>query len=137
MLLGLALKISNCIFFKTYIDLFFEALPQTLFLMSTFGYMCLCIIIKWFTPYVPGKDIPILSIFINFPTVKEPLFGSPGIQQNFQTALLAIAAISALVMYLPKPILKYRNQKKEIRYRPSMSENLSYDLSEHSMISVL
>ena len=136
MLLGLVLKLSNSIFFKNYIDLFFEAIPQLLFMLSTFGYLCVCIIIKWTSPYIPGKDVSILSIFINYPKVGTELFGLSGSQQKLQIALLVIALVSIVWMYLPKPLINYFRQKGIIRYRESVSEPNSSHSGERSILSV-
>lgn len=136
MLLGLSLKIANTIFFRAWIDLFFEAIPQFIFMLSTFGYMVLLIFIKWNIPYVPGEDVSILSTFVNFPIVKQPLYGGPGVQQGFQIALLVIALVSILLMYLPKPILLYFKHKNEIQYHSSVDDNSGENLTERSMISV-
>lgn len=136
MLLGLLLKLSNTIFFGNYIDLCFEAIPQFLFMMSTFGYMLICIIIKWTTEYIPGQDVSILSVFINFPFVKKSLFGGPGVQQSLQITLLMIIIVCIVLMYIPKPILLFYKHKNEIRYHTSAVESQTPDYLEHSMISV-
>ena len=47
--------------FRSYLDMIFEWLPQQLFLLSTFGYMCVLIIVKWNIPWVveyPLADAP-------------------------------------------------------------------------------
>ena len=127
MLLGLILKITNTVFFKNYTDLFFEAIPQFLFMFCIFGYMCLCIIIKWLTPYVPGHDVSILAIFINFPFVNtstlEPLFGGENVQQNVQITLMAIAVVSVVVMFIPKPLILYFRNKKKVKYHVAESRS--------------
>lgn len=47
MILGIFLKGVNAIKFKSGIDFIFEFIPQLAFMVSTFGYMILLIIIKW------------------------------------------------------------------------------------------
>jgi V-type H+-transporting ATPase subunit a len=47
MLWGIILKGSNSFHFSSLLDFVFEVVPQFVFLMSTFGYMSFCIIIKW------------------------------------------------------------------------------------------
>lgn len=136
MLLGLTLKVCNAVFFGNYIDLVFEAIPQMLFMLCTFGYLCACIVIKWASVYVPGEDVPILSIFINFPSVKTALFGKPATQQGFQTALLVVAILCIVWMYFPKPVLKYFKHKGQVRYRESVSEPEVGNVVERSILSV-
>ena len=68
MTLGILIKGSNNIFARNYIEFFFEFIPQLLFLLATFGYMCFLIFLKWLQDY--SKDVSkapsILSIMINF-----------------------------------------------------------------------
>ena len=61
MLFGIMLKGVNGVYFGKYEDLFFEAIPQFLFLLVTFGYMSLLIILKWLTDFT-GVDKPISII---------------------------------------------------------------------------
>lgn len=63
MTLGLLLRAANNILFGKYIDLFFEFLPQLLFFMSTFGYMCFAIITKWVTDWTDKIPPSILVIY--------------------------------------------------------------------------
>lgn len=37
----------NTVHFGLWLDFFFEWIPQQIFLLSTFGYMCLLILKKW------------------------------------------------------------------------------------------
>jgi V-type H+-transporting ATPase subunit a len=55
----------NAIHFKDPIDILFEFIPQILFFMSTFGYMCFAIIVKWLTNYDESPYPPpsILNIY--------------------------------------------------------------------------
>jgi hypothetical protein len=41
----------NTVHFGNYLDFFFEWIPQQIFLLTTFGYMCLLIIKKWTIPW--------------------------------------------------------------------------------------
>lgn len=63
MMLGIFIRGSNNIHFGLYIDLIFECIPQILFMSCTFGYMCLCIILKWLQDWT-GKNPPaILNVY--------------------------------------------------------------------------
>ena len=49
MLLGTLMKGFNAVYFKDYIELFFEVITQALLLIVLFGYMDFMIITKWLT----------------------------------------------------------------------------------------
>lgn len=138
MTLGLVLKVANCINFGHWIDLFCEAIPQLLFLLSTFGYMVLLIIVKWATPYVVGKDVSVLSVFVNFPYVRgEALLGTQSSQQGLQIAILVISSICTALMFFPKPIIVYYKSRNEVRYHSQVEEMAEEDrVGGQSMISV-
>lgn len=51
MVFGISLKGINSLHSCSSINLIFEFIPQMLFMLSTFGYMTLLIIIKWFTMF--------------------------------------------------------------------------------------
>ena len=112
MLFGIFLKILNSVYFENFVDLFFEAIPQFVFLSVTFGYMVICIVIKWLTDWEGRDSISIIQIFINFTSVKEPLFGGLTTQQNLHTGILIIAFFSIILMLVPKPIILYIKSKK-------------------------
>ena len=47
MMLGLILKLSNALHFKSVADLWFEAVPQIVFMTVLFEYMVFLIVYKW------------------------------------------------------------------------------------------
>lgn len=51
MCFGILLSLFNALHFKKYYNVYWEFIPQMLFMLSIFGYMCLLIIIKWCTDY--------------------------------------------------------------------------------------
>jgi V-type H+-transporting ATPase subunit a len=61
MLFGILLKGLNAIHFSKLEDLFFEAIPQFIFLAVTFGYMSFLIILKWLTNF-DGVEDPVSII---------------------------------------------------------------------------
>lgn len=67
MMFGLFLKGANSFYFKDWMVLFLEFIPQVLFLGCSFGYMCVCIVAKWLRDWshVP-KPPMIINTFINF-----------------------------------------------------------------------
>jgi V-type H+-transporting ATPase subunit a len=46
---GIFLKAVNAVHFRQPLDFIFEFIPQIIFMMVTFGYMCVMIFIKWGT----------------------------------------------------------------------------------------
>ncbi len=113
MLLGIFIKGLNAIHFRSRIDLFFEAFPQFLFMIVTFGYMVYCIILKWLTNWDNTNPVSILQIFINFTSVEDALFLTAEKQTIIQLAFIVIAFISVILMLFPKPYLLNKNHKKK------------------------
>lgn len=69
MALGVILKACNAIYFRNYLDLIHEFIPQILLLLLVFGYMDLLIIIKWLTDYSghENRAPSIITTMINIP----------------------------------------------------------------------
>jgi len=70
MTFGIILKAVNNIHFGDYLDLFFEFLPQIIFMCVTFIYMDFMIVVKWLTPWgTAGNNISdapsIITVLIN------------------------------------------------------------------------
>lgn len=77
MLIGILIKGLNCLFSKDFTSFTFEFLPQIIFMTVTFGYMVLCIVLKWLKDFSSYPDIApsIITLFINFVSeVDEPIF---------------------------------------------------------------
>lgn len=133
---GIVLKGLNAIYFKNSLDLIFEFIPQIIFLSILFGYMNICIFIKWATPWpvnsvtAPSIINLLMNIFLGGGTLGNdvitgytpsgepiytpvtPLFGEPrGPQENFHFWVLVISGICVPIMLLPKPILLYLRDK--------------------------
>jgi V-type H+-transporting ATPase subunit a len=68
MILGIFVKGSNAIYFRSSINFFCEFIPQIIFMCCTFGYMCLMIIWKWNTDYThdTSKAPSLLNAMLNF-----------------------------------------------------------------------
>jgi len=68
MTLGICMKGLNSIYFKKYLDFFFEFIPQLVFMVGLFGYMNFMIIYKWLTPYEdPSKAPGLIQTLITIP----------------------------------------------------------------------
>ena len=113
MLFGIFLKGLNGFHFNSYVDIFFEALPQFIFMSVTFGYMSFCIILKWLTNWDNNPNpVSIIQLFINFFTVDEPLYGDGTLQATLQTYFALTCLICMLLMLFPKPIILHYSHKK-------------------------
>ena len=64
MVLGICLSAFNGFYFRHYVDIICEFIPQLLFMLCLFGYLCFLILFKWTTPYSHwvevGYDPPFL-----------------------------------------------------------------------------
>lgn len=112
MSLGVVLSMMNAWFFGNKYDLWFEAVPQMVFLQSYFGYMCFLVILKWLMDWKSLRIAAprILNIMINMllsPTsLESPLYSG---QTIIQIVLLIVAITSVPLMLLPKPFLLRRD----------------------------
>ncbi|EGR33058.1 v-type ATPase 116kda subunit family protein, putative [Ichthyophthirius multifiliis] len=147
MILGIFLKgINNCLSFNL-IDFFFEFLPQLFFMLSTFGYMVLLIILKWTTNFKEQNPPSLLNMMLNLGlkggkiSENENLLIHFGInkegQEYFQGFLVSMAFLCVPLMLLPKPFFVYlKNKKSEHEnheYQPlkqNDEENLISDVQE-------
>lgn len=111
MTLGILLKAFNSLYFKRYLEFVFEFLPQIIFFMCTFGYMCAAIIIKWVTKFEDTSMAPsIIAIFIDGGVAKKGnvLYGDEEglFQTKIQQTLFLISFICIPLMLLPKPLIE-------------------------------
>lgn len=113
---GILIKGSNSLYFKNLPEFFTEFIPQLLFMVCTFGYMVVCIFIKWCTDYSrdPSKAPSIIALFINLVgAVDQPLYADGQTQLFVQKILAAIAVLSVPVMLLGKPlIMQFKKSRK-------------------------
>jgi len=70
MLLGTLCKGLNALYFKNYLQFFFEMVTQVLLMVALFGFMDLMIIIKWTTNWADSATAPsviqtLIVMFIN------------------------------------------------------------------------
>jgi len=124
MVMGLILSAFNGIYFGHYVDVFFEFLPQLLFMLCLFGYMVFLIIFKWCVgfPYwatlFPGGTTPpfllnvMIQMFLSPVNLKPENTVFHG-QEIVQPVLLFTAIICVPVMLLVKPLyLRKVNQNR-------------------------
>eukprot|EP00735_Rhodelphis_limneticus_P009068 TRINITY_DN2518_c0_g1::TRINITY_DN2518_c0_g1_i1::g.19327::m.19327 TRINITY_DN2518_c0_g1::TRINITY_DN2518_c0_g1_i1::g.19327 ORF type:complete len:821 (-),score=262.11,sp/Q9SJT7/VHAA2_ARATH/45.57/0.0,V_ATPase_I/PF01496.14/3.8e-259,Vps5/PF09325.5/0.0081,Vps5/PF09325.5/2.8,DUF2216/PF10226.4/0.052,DUF106/PF01956.11/0.49,MutS_III/PF05192.13/1.8e+02,MutS_III/PF05192.13/2.4,CHASE3/PF05227.8/87,CHASE3/PF05227.8/1.8,Sec34/PF04136.10/0.36,Sec34/PF04136.10/3.2e+03,TMPIT/PF07851.8/2e+02,TMPIT/PF07851.8/0.38 TRI len=124
MTVGVILSYFNARYFRRPLNVWFEFVPQFLFLQSIFGYLCIMIFIKWGTNYYEKEDYDPNDTDCYAPDIKQVLidmFMSPGSwnddydrlysgQETVQVFLVLIAVICMPWMLLCKPlILRYQH----------------------------
>jgi len=146
MLLGVFISFGNHLHFKKPLNVFFDFIPQVLFMLSTFGYLVLLIFLKWLLRKVNSDYGFLINVLIN-------MFLSPGKiekarigdqlkdvsyykgQGPVQVVLVLIALVSMIMMFIPKPLIQYLRYKKEkensrVVGAPSSSSVLSVEDSD-------
>lgn len=116
MLFGLVLNAANMVYRGDASGLWTTFLPQTLFMLSLFGYLCFLMLMKWIT----ATDTSILNLFIGMVLRFGAVEGTPMFngQRIVQTILLVVAIICVPWMLLAKPLLHLLHQNRE-KNRPA------------------
>ncbi|KAL5975043.1 V-type proton ATPase subunit a2 [Asimina triloba] len=102
--LGIVLSYFNAKFFGNNVNIWFQFIPQMIFLNSMFGYLSLLIIVKWCTGSTADLYHIMIYMFLG-PTEdlsENQLFP---FQKQVQIALVLLAMVSVPWMLLPKPFL--------------------------------
>ncbi|XP_038884966.1 V-type proton ATPase subunit a2-like isoform X2 [Benincasa hispida] len=110
--LGIILSYFNAKFFGENINIWYQFVPQMIFLNSLFGYLSLLIIVKWYSGSQADLYHVMIYMFLS-PTDdlgENQLF--PG--QKFLQLLLLLSALTAVPwMLFPKPfLLKKQNEER-------------------------
>jgi V-type H+-transporting ATPase subunit a len=105
MFLGVLLRFSNAIYFKSITDFTCECIPMMFFLVCFFGYMDWMIIYKWVSPPTTNPSLinSMISMGLGQPD-KDPLYEG---QPAAQAWLMTLTGISVPWLLLPKPIILY------------------------------
>jgi len=111
---GIFLSLLNALHFHHGIDIIGEFIPQVLFLLSLFGYMCFLIIFKWCTDWT-GRNPPLIlnvmiSMFLSPTHLSDDNKMFDG-QLYVQSVLIIIALVSIPWMLLTKPLYLKRQHK--------------------------
>ncbi|KAK8956628.1 Vacuolar proton ATPase a3 [Platanthera zijinensis] len=112
--LGILLSYFNGSFFRNSLNIWYQFIPQLIFLNSLFGYLSLLIIVKWCTGAKSDLYHVMIYMFLS-PTDdlgENQLF--PG-QKTLQLVLLLLALISVPWMLLPKPFLLKKQHEQRHR----------------------
>jgi len=134
MLFGIGCKVANALYFKRPKDLWFEAIPEAIFLSSTFGYLVILILKKWSTDFVaaalpaPSLLDALIHMFMSpgarMPSCHDGVCDSEcysgscvlyGGQETVQLLLLLIAVCCVPIILLPKPFLLKREHEEGYR----------------------
>ncbi|XP_004507485.1 V-type proton ATPase subunit a2 [Cicer arietinum] len=110
--LGIVMSYCNAKFFRNNVNVWFQFIPQVIFLNSLFGYLALLIIVKWCTGSQADLYHVMIYMFLS-PTDdlgENQLFAG---QKNLQLTLLLLAVVAVPWMLLPKPfILKKQHEAR-------------------------
>jgi len=97
--------------------LLFENIPEYIFLLSIFGYLCVLIVYKWSVDWVGlGKPAPplldtLLGMLLGYGQPIEPdMLLYPG-QATVQTILVTVAVLAVPCMLFPKPFMMRAEHK--------------------------
>ena len=113
MFLGLVCSLLNARHFRSKIDELAVFVPQVLFMLAIFGYLCFAIVYKWLVDWValglrPPSLISMLIAFAMSPgTIPADAVLFPG-QAVVQLLLFVVALVAVPWMLLAKPLLLKR-----------------------------
>uniref|UniRef100_A0A8B9BMV9 V-type proton ATPase subunit a n=1 Tax=Anser brachyrhynchus TaxID=132585 RepID=A0A8B9BMV9_9AVES len=120
MIFGVILSLFNHIYFKKYINIILQFIPEMIFIISLFGYLVFMIIFKWchFDVHSSQSAPSILIHFINMflfnysDASNAPLYTH---QKEVQSFLVIFALIAIPWMLLIKPFILRANHQKAQR----------------------
>jgi len=103
MMLGLSMRFVNACYARNWVDLIFECVPMTVFMVCFFGYMDYMIMYKWVTPMDNPPSIinTMISMGLGTPN-KTPLYeGQAGIEK----LLMTLTMLTVPLILIPKPLI--------------------------------
>ncbi|XP_057966146.1 V-type proton ATPase subunit a3 [Malania oleifera] len=110
--LGIILSYFNAKFFANGLNIWYQFVPQMIFLNSLFGYLSLLIIVKWWTGSQADLYHTLIYMFLS-PTDdlgENQLFVG---QKTLQLVLLILALVAVPWMLFPRPfLLKKQHQER-------------------------
>ncbi|GAB2225117.1 hypothetical protein Droror1_Dr00005904 [Drosera rotundifolia] len=127
--LGIILSFFNAKFFGNSLNIWYQFIPQMIFLNSLFGYLSILIVIKWCTGSKADLYHVMIYMFLS-PTDdlgENQLF--PG-QKMVQLVLLGLALIAVPWMLIPKPFL----MKKQHEQRHQGQTYIPLHATEESLL---
>jgi len=139
MSLGVLMKFLNSVHFNHKLDIFFEFIPQILFLLTTFGYLCLLIFVKW--TIASDRSPLLLLVLINMflpggsvatKDVDKYLY-TEGIEVGIERILVVVALVCIPMMLIPKPLILYLTYKSKKEQQERGMEVDDHGLEGHSI----
>ncbi|KAL6524733.1 V-type proton ATPase subunit a2 [Orobanche minor] len=118
--LGLILSYFNAKFFQNDLNVWYQFIPQMIFLNSLFGYLSLLIIIKWCT----GSQADLYHVMIYMFLSPMDDLGDNQLfmgQKFFQVVLLLAAFFAVPWMLIPKPFIlrkQHLERRRGLSYAP-------------------
>lgn len=117
MLAGVCLSWCNYRYFHEDLELWFRFVPEVVFLLCTFGYMCVLIVLKWCIHWEKTSEAPsLLETMTNFflapGTVSHPLYRG---QAALQVLLLLVAVCCVPCMLCVIPYKKKQQHDAAVR----------------------
>ncbi|KAI3464891.1 hypothetical protein Pfo_021554 [Paulownia fortunei] len=132
--LGIILSYYNAKFFRNDLNIWYQFVPQMIFLNSLFGYLSLLIIVKWCTGSQADLYHVMIYMFLS-PTDdlgENQLFMG---QRFLQMVLLVAALVAVPWMLFPKPFLLKKQHQERHRgqsYAPLQSiDDDSFEVEAH------
>ncbi|KAL4555595.1 hypothetical protein LXL04_038219 [Taraxacum kok-saghyz] len=125
--LGIIMSFFNAVYFKNAVNIWFQFIPQMIFLNGLFGYLSLLIIVKWCTGSKADLYHIMIYMFLS-PTddlAENELFAN---QKTLQLVLLLLSLIAVPWMLLPKPFIlraQYNRTHQGEAYTPLEGEDQS------------
>ncbi|XP_024366446.1 V-type proton ATPase subunit a3 [Physcomitrium patens] len=114
--LGILLSYFNARYFRSALDVWYQFIPQLLFLNALFGYLSFLIVLKWCQGSKPDLYHVMIYMFLS-PTgdlEDNQLFSG---QSYVQIVLLIIALVAVPWMLFPKPLLLRRQHMQKLQGR--------------------
>ncbi|KAI3769710.1 hypothetical protein L6452_00823 [Arctium lappa] len=109
--LGIIMSFFNAVYFRNAVNIWFQFIPQMIFLNGLFGYLSLLIIVKWCTGSKADLYHVMIYMFLS-PTDElgeNQLFAN---QKTLQLVLLGLSLIAVPWMLLPKPFILKAQHKR-------------------------
>ncbi|CAB3221072.1 unnamed protein product [Arctia plantaginis] len=145
MVFGVTMSVVNFNFFRKSEMILLQYVPQILFLLLLFWYLCILMFMKW-TMYSAFSEDPaygtscapsVLIIFINMMLLKSSVDNPPcrafmyDGQNELQRTFLALAFLCIPVMLLGKPVYKIMVARKRKQYQETVEDGGTPENNAH------
>ncbi|KAK4306422.1 hypothetical protein Pmani_021752 [Petrolisthes manimaculis] len=146
MTFGIVLSLFNHTFFKRTLNIYCEFIPQMIFLIGMFGYLCFMIVYKWLM-YGCGEKFgvvwqsscapSVLIYFINMILLKQdPAIGNCNQwmyngQFTVQLVVLLVALLMVPIILIPKPFILRRAHRAKVAARQTTEVDIPGSSEDH------